>query len=450
MSSIHRDTPEPFWQRLRAITLYPFRGAALASLVALTLASLLGMIPVVGWVVALLVWIGAYKYAFEVLRATADGRLEAPEVVLGTGDGVVARLIAMQLVFIVVVLAALLVGGPIIGLAVLALVAFMQPGCVMSLAMDGSLAHALNPSTPLALVGRIGWPYLAVFGLLFVIQASALTASVWLARWMPPVIADLAVTAVSFWGLFAAFHLMGYLIYQYHEALGYEPAARDGLPGRPAPDADLPGEAEAHVRDGHPDAAGHRRPGCHRGVVLGPVCRVPSHGLSHLPVPRGAGLRAGSARWPARPSRARRGPARRGRSARSRWPPGCRTGAAAGGDAQPGGPPGGSRALPPPAAAVRRCRGADRPCGRVPQPADARARGTARPRPAAHDAGCQPRFRADPGRTRPGTGRACPARGPGTAGSRHAGCNAARAPAPSRRIALGARRRAAAGRALWT
>ena len=255
MSSIHRDTPEPFWQRLRAITLYPFRGAALASLVALTLASLLGMIPVVGWVVALLVWIGAYKYAFEVLRATADGRLEAPEVVLGTGDGVVARLIAMQLVFIVVVLAALLVGGPIIGLAVLALVAFMQPGCVMSLAMDGSLSHALNPSTPLALVGRIGWPYLAVFGLLFVIQASALTASVWLARWMPPVIADLAVTAVSFWGLFAAFHLMGYLIYQYHEALGYEPAARDGLPGRHAPDADLLGEAEAHVRDGHPDAA---------------------------------------------------------------------------------------------------------------------------------------------------------------------------------------------------
>src|SRR5690606_119867 len=72
---------------------------------------------------------------------------------------------------------------------------------------------------------------------------------------MPPVIADLAVTAVSFWGLFAAFHLMGYLIYQYHEALGYEPAARDGLPGRHAPDADLLGEAEAHVRDGHPDAA---------------------------------------------------------------------------------------------------------------------------------------------------------------------------------------------------
>lgn len=248
-------TPEPFWQRLRAITLYPFRGAALASLVALTLASLLGLVPVVGWIISVLVWIGAYKYAFEVLRATADGRMEAPEVVLGVDDGTVTRLILMQLVFIVTVGVAMVFGGPIIGLAVLAFIAFAQPGCVMSLAIDGSLSRALNPSTPLELVGRIGWPYLAVFGLLFVIQASALTASVWLVTWMPPVLADLTVTAVAFWGLFAAFHLMGYLVYQYHDVLGYQPSAQHGLPGLHSPDADLLTETEDHVRAGRLDSA---------------------------------------------------------------------------------------------------------------------------------------------------------------------------------------------------
>lgn len=246
--------PEPFWQRLRAITLYPLRGAALASLVVLTIASLFGLIPLVGWLVSLLVWLAAYKYAFEILRASADGHMDPPEVVLGATDGVVLRLIAMQVVFAVVLVAALLLGGPLIGLAVLAFIAFVQPGCVMSLAMDGSLPHALNPATPLRLVARIGWPYLAVFGLLFVIQASALTASAWLVRWMPPVVADLTVTAVSVWGLFAAFHLMGYLIYQYHEALGYEPA-HVGLPGRHSPDADLMAESEIHVREGRLDAA---------------------------------------------------------------------------------------------------------------------------------------------------------------------------------------------------
>ena len=249
-ASTSRPTPEPFWQRLRAITLYPFRGAAFYSLLALTLASLLGLVPVIGWLISLLVWIGAYKYAFEILQATADGRMEAPEVVLGVDDGVVTRLIGMQLVFIAVVVLAMWLGGPVIGLATIAFIAFLQPGCVMSLAIDGSLTHALNPATPLGLVQRIGWPYLAVVGLLFVIQASMFTATVWLAQVMPPLLADLAVTAVAFWGLFAAFHLMGYLVYQFHQVLGYEPRSHHALPGRHTPDAELLAEAEGYVHDG--------------------------------------------------------------------------------------------------------------------------------------------------------------------------------------------------------
>src|SRR5690606_26471873 len=47
MPSSATTSPVPFWQRLRAITLYPVRGAAFYSLLALTLASLLGMIPVI-------------------------------------------------------------------------------------------------------------------------------------------------------------------------------------------------------------------------------------------------------------------------------------------------------------------------------------------------------------------------------------------------------------------
>ena len=245
-----RPPPTPFWHRLRQITLYPFRGAAFYSLLALTLASLLGLVPVIGWVVSLLVWVGAYKYAFEILRATADGRMEAPEVVLDLDDGVVSRPIGMQLFFIALIVLAMWLGGPVIGLATIALVAFLQPGCVMSLAIDGSLSHALNPATPLGVVSRIGWPYLAVFGLLFVIQASMFTAAAWLAGVMPPVLADLAVTAVAFWALFAAFHLMGYLVYQYHEVLGYVPSGADALPGRHTPDADLLEEAQGYVRDG--------------------------------------------------------------------------------------------------------------------------------------------------------------------------------------------------------
>ncbi|KIQ98373.1 DUF4013 domain-containing protein [Lysobacter sp. A03] len=267
--------PVPFWQRLRAITSYPLRGAAFSSLLALTLTSLLGLIPVIGLVFTIVVWIGAYKYAFEILRTTADGRMEAPEVVLGTDNGVVIRLIAMQLIFIAVLLLATVVGGPVTGLATIVLIAFLQPGCIMSLAMDGSLPHALNPATPLTLVSRIGWPYMAVFALLFVIQASMFTATVWLAEVMPPVVADLMVSAVSFWALFAAFHLMGYLVYQYHEVLGYVPTGTESLPGRRSPDTDLLAEAEGYVRDGQLDTALELL----RGEIRSRAVGLETHGL---------------------------------------------------------------------------------------------------------------------------------------------------------------------------
>ncbi len=242
--------PVPFWRRLRDISTYPFRGAALYSLIVLTSLSLLGIVPALGWIIVLLLWLAAYKYAFEILRATADGRMEAPEAVLETDDGAVIQLLGMMILFGVVAIAALALGGTAIGLLVLAAIVFLQPGCVISLALDGSLSRALNPATSLGLVARLGWPYLAVFGMLFLIQASALTAAAWLSQVMPPVLANLSVTAVSLWGLFATFHLMGYLIYQYHEALGYQPDHATTLPDRHNPDHDLVAEAEDYVRDG--------------------------------------------------------------------------------------------------------------------------------------------------------------------------------------------------------
>lgn len=250
------NAPEPFWQRLRPIMLYPVRGAALYTLIALTFFSLLGLLPGIGIFITGLTWLTAYKYAFEILRATADGRVESPEGPLSFDNGVVWRLMALQVIYFVLVVIALFVAGPIFALGTMLLIALLQPGCIMSLAMDGSLARALNPAVSLAVIARVGWPYLAVFAILFVIQASAATAGYWLADAMPPVVGELALTLFSFWGLFAAFHLMGYLVYQFHEDFGYEPEShRDALPDRHRPDAQLLDEVEELVRTGHAGSA---------------------------------------------------------------------------------------------------------------------------------------------------------------------------------------------------
>lgn len=248
--------PVPFWNRLRQISLYPVRGAAFYTLIVLTLFSLLGALPGLGWLATSVTWLAAYKYAFEILRSTADGHMEPPESVLKVEGGVVWRLIALQIICMVIALLALLIGGPIVGLIAIAVIVFAQPGCIMSLAMDGSLSTALNPATPFAIIARVGWPYLAVFGLLFVIQASAATASHWMGKLMPPLIGGPLLTVIAFWGLFAAFHLMGYLLYQYHEELGFDPEShRNQLPTLHNRDSELLDRVQALIRDGHNEAA---------------------------------------------------------------------------------------------------------------------------------------------------------------------------------------------------
>lgn len=256
MYGSNHTVPAPFWHRLRAIVLYPVRGGALVTLVTLTLFSLLGLLPGIGWIMLILTWLSAYKYAFGILRATADGHMDSPETVLSAGDGVVWRFFTLMLLLGLAVAIVAWIFGPPVGWMALALVVFLQPGFIISLAMDGSLLRALNPAVALEVVARVGWPYLAVFALLFVIQMSEATASRWLDEVMPPVVGNIVLTAVALWGLFATFHLMGYLVYQYHESLGYEPEAhRNRLSSRHGSDRELLDRAEALVRDGQTESA---------------------------------------------------------------------------------------------------------------------------------------------------------------------------------------------------
>lgn len=243
--------PLPFWSRTRAIALFPLQGAALWSLIALTLCSALTILPGIGGILSLIIGLATYRYAFEILRHTANGHPGAPEYGLGLDDGAIWRM------FVLFILAAVLVGFVAgftrsVGMTVMAVGAVMLllPGSVISLAMDGSLRRALNPAVPLGLATRIGWPYLAAFGLLFVISISSLMAAGWLNQYLPPLVSRLAANFMTTWGLFSVFHLLGYLVFQYHEVLGFEPEALQ-QEARHDPDQRLLDEAEGLVRDGH-------------------------------------------------------------------------------------------------------------------------------------------------------------------------------------------------------
>ena len=100
---------------------YPLQMAALSTIAAIAVAHVVvRLIPgIVGWIFDLIVWAGFFKYAFEVLRWSANGRSEAPESSF-TGSDALGRYAVLLLLLVEValiliamwwgVLAALIVG----------------------------------------------------------------------------------------------------------------------------------------------------------------------------------------------------------------------------------------------------------------------------------------------------------------------------------------------------
>lgn len=246
----------PFWNRLREIAAYPAHPASLSTIGVLALCHLVADLPF-GFIFDLFVWVALYKYAFECLRATANGRMEPPEIALAVEDDLGWDQIKLQVVFLVINMAAALWLGPI-GAGIVAIVlAFALPGAIMSLAMDENLLLALNPSTWIAVASRLGGPYFAVAALYFAFNISKQLAMGFVLPILPPVLSEIAFYFMTQYVIVATFHLMGYLIWQYQDVVGYEPAPPPQLLSRSKadPDQSLLDEAAELAHDGKSEAA---------------------------------------------------------------------------------------------------------------------------------------------------------------------------------------------------
>lgn len=243
--------PEPFWNRLADIAAYPLRGGALISLVLYSVLNLFRWAPgILGLVVYLAVWFAACRYAFEILLRTANGWPQPPELATHTDSGVVWRFIGLCILFAGIYRGSVLLADPPVAALMLLGLTTLLPGAIISLALGDSLPHALNPLRTIELVRRMGTAaWSTAFALLFIIQFSVFRGGAVLTGL--PLPGDLLVSAMTLWGLFAAFHLMGYLVFQYHSELGFSPGDRGGRPRPLSADDRLAGEAQRLVANGH-------------------------------------------------------------------------------------------------------------------------------------------------------------------------------------------------------
>ena len=68
----------PYHERWPEILVYPMQGGALSTIVSVAFAHLITLLPI-GFIIDLFVWAAFFKYAFEVLRWSANGRADAPD-----------------------------------------------------------------------------------------------------------------------------------------------------------------------------------------------------------------------------------------------------------------------------------------------------------------------------------------------------------------------------------
>lgn len=248
--------PTPFWLRLNSFFGFPLQREPLIYALLLALLGLpmglfikLGMLP--GLVLAMLGFLLAVsRYAFKVMALASQGLLRTQDY--PRHDDQDWKPLPWKL-FALLVLQGMLLG--FVGRRSMALymalnlaVSLALPAAVMVLVQSMSLRQALNPFLQLATMQAVGWPYLLLCAFLFLLSMGApMVLGVLLpavGAWLGlPVV--LLVLSYFAWVMAA---LMGYVMYQSHEALGIELAPGGGDSVLDAP-SNLPPEKLAERQD---------------------------------------------------------------------------------------------------------------------------------------------------------------------------------------------------------
>lgn len=217
------DIIEPFHNRLSAFFLYPFQPTPLILTAVL---ALVGALLHTSLLVNLAVWVVMMKYAYAVLTTTGRGNLQAPPVSLELINDDVMQVFKQYVIIAIAVVGAGFVASHtgLIGFWVYTVVLFLAiPSIVMLLVSTNSIFHAINPYYFIGLITRIGPPYFLMYLFLFFLLAgpSALFAYLPITLFPEKVYVFLTLFLKQFYAIIS-YHLMGYVLLQYHKKIGYE------------------------------------------------------------------------------------------------------------------------------------------------------------------------------------------------------------------------------------
>lgn len=220
---------QPFWKRVPKFFRFPvylpplLRNLGLSAVLATAIDS---EVPAVVFLAMLLVAIVLTRYGFLVIERASQGYLRPEDYPLHVEESSPWRPYKLfAVLFVAELVVELLAWGTrsafLLAMAQL-LLALAIPASVISIVQTDSLREALNPVRLVNTAWRIGVPYLALWFYLFLLMGGAGAAF----RLVAPVVIDHVWLFVGVWAFLSIYFfqvmcaLLGYVMYQYHEALG--------------------------------------------------------------------------------------------------------------------------------------------------------------------------------------------------------------------------------------
>ena len=216
----------PFWNRLPKFFLYPLKLQPLILMIVLSAAATVFSRPgLFSFLMQLAIWGVLLKYSFAALKSTAQGSLTPPRITLETISNefdIIFKQLGIYIVigfvfFKVVQSAGIFIGLVFVGLAVLSI-----PAMIIVLVASNSLLHALNPVIFIGMAWRIGWGYLLMYLFYTLLGSAPVVLGQMVIAHLPLELQSFLFSMAKSYYLIVSYHLMGYVVFQYHEEIGYE------------------------------------------------------------------------------------------------------------------------------------------------------------------------------------------------------------------------------------
>jgi hypothetical protein len=193
------------------------------------ISGVLFFVPIVGAVAGLISAGILTKYSFQCLEETAAGNMSPPDLSEAFSGGIV---IIFKMIGLIILITAggigsyHYLGAGITGLLG-ALVVLSIPAFLINFALTDRVLVSFAPQNVLRIVSAVGLPYGILIGLLLLMSSSVSLLSYmvfsgfeWASMILQSVISNFYMVVI--------FHLLGYVVFQYQEKLGFYARAQSG------------------------------------------------------------------------------------------------------------------------------------------------------------------------------------------------------------------------------